>query len=272
MQVPTYAKYIKDILGNKRALPTTEVVQLTEECGTAILNPLLVKKKDPGCPTITCSIGTQHFSNALCDLGASVSVMPKVVYDRLNHHALAPTAMCLQLADQSVRYPAGVAENIPVKIRNFLIPVDFLVLDMEVDTKTPLIHGRPFLSTANTSIDVGAGEIQLNINGQKEMFAFKPKVELCSQVKAINRKKKSEKEPEKPSIPPIEALIEYVESLRIQEEAKQIKLHNYRNARRRIQRKKFLESEKKEVESKPTPKKVWRKKGSSSGTPSSDDK
>ena len=180
--------------------------------------------------------------------------------------------MCLQLADQSVRYPAGVAENIPVKIRNFLIPIDFVILDMEVDTNTPLILGRPFLSIANRSIDVGAGEIQLNINGQKETFAFKPKIEQCSQVKAINWEKKSENESEKPSIPPIEALIEYVESLRIQEEAKQIKLHNYRNARRRIQRKKFLESEKKEVESKPTPKKVWRKKGSSSGTPPSNDK
>ena len=143
---------------------------------------------------------------------------------------------------------------------------------MVVDTKTPLILGRPFLSSTNASIDVGAGEIQLNINGQKETFAFKPKVEQCSQVKAINRKKKSEKEPEKPSTPPIESHIEYVESLRIQEEAKQIKLHNYRNARRRIQCKKFLESEKKEVESKPTPKKVWWKKGSSSGTPPSDDK
>jgi hypothetical protein len=69
---------------------------------------------------------------------------------------------------------------------------------MEVETKTPLILGRPFLSTANTHIDVRAGEIQLNINGQKEKFAFKPKVEQCSQVKAFNRKKKSEKESEKP--------------------------------------------------------------------------
>jgi hypothetical protein len=105
MQVPTYAKYIKDILGNKRMLPTIEVVQLTEECSAAILDPLhhLFDR-------------AQHFSNALCDLGASVSVMPKVVYDKLNHHALAPTAMCLQLADQTVRYPAGIAENIPVKI------------------------------------------------------------------------------------------------------------------------------------------------------------
>ena len=88
--------------------------------------------------------------------------------------------MCLQLADQSVRYPVGVAENIPVKIRNFFIPVDFVILDMEVNTKTPLILGRPFLSTANAHIDVGAGEIQLNINGQTEKFAFRSKVELCS--------------------------------------------------------------------------------------------
>ena len=73
--------------------------------------------------------------------------------------------MCLQLADQTVRYPAGIAENIPVKIQNFFIPVDFVVLDMEVDAKTPLILGRLLLSTANAHIDVGAGEIQLNING-----------------------------------------------------------------------------------------------------------
>jgi len=159
MQVPTYAKYIKIILGNKRNLPTTEVVQLREECSTAILDPLLCKKKDLGCPTITCSIRSQHFSHVLCDLGASISVMPKVVYDKLNYHVLAPTAICLQLADQSVCYPAGIAENVSVKIRNFFIHVDFVVLDMEVDAKTPLILGRPFLSTTNAHIDVGAGEI-----------------------------------------------------------------------------------------------------------------
>jgi hypothetical protein len=54
MQVPTYAKYLKDILGNKRCLPTIEVVQLTEEGSAAILDSLPEKKKDPRCPTITC--------------------------------------------------------------------------------------------------------------------------------------------------------------------------------------------------------------------------
>ena len=187
MQVPTYAKYLKDILNNKRPIPSTEVLKLTEECSAAILNQLPEKKKDPGCPTITCSIGAQHFDHALCDLGASVSVMPKVVFDKLNFTSLSPTAMCLQLADQSVRYPAGIVEDIPVRIRNFLVPVDFVVLDMDVNTKTPLILGRPFLSTANANIDVGAGEIHLNINGKDEKFEFKPKVEQGSQVRVIHR-------------------------------------------------------------------------------------
>ena len=51
--------------------------------------------------------------------------------------------MCLQLVDQSVLYPMGIAKNIPIKIRDFLVPMDFMVLDMEVDKKIPLI-----LSTA----------------------------------------------------------------------------------------------------------------------------
>ena len=136
-----------------------------------------------------------------------------------------------------VRYPAGIAENIPVKIWNFFIPFDFVVLDMEVDAKTPLILGRLFLSTANAHIDVGAREIQLNINVKQEKFAFKSKVEQCSQVKEICWKKKPKKETKKPSLPYIEALIAFVENLRIQEElrlqeeAKQIKLHNQRNAK-----------------------------------------
>jgi hypothetical protein len=175
IQVPTYAKYIRDILNKKRPLPSTEVIKLTEECSAAILNKLLEKKKDLGCPTIDCSIGDQHFNNALCDLGASVSVMPATVYHKLDHSALEPTSMCLQLADQSVRYPLGITENIPVKIREFFVLVDFVVLDMHLDSKVSLILGRPFLSTANAHIDVGKGEIKFTINGQEEQFAFKSK-------------------------------------------------------------------------------------------------
>ena len=123
IQVPTYAKYLKDILNNKRPLLSIEVIKLTE-CTAAILNTSPVKK-DPGCPTIDCSIGSQNFENALCDLGASVSVMPKKVFDKLNYSTLTPTSMCLQLANQSVRYPAGIAENIFDKNTKFLCSYRF---------------------------------------------------------------------------------------------------------------------------------------------------
>jgi hypothetical protein len=81
---------------------------------------------------------------------------------------------------------------------------------MEVDAKTPLILRRPFLSTANAHINVGAGEIQLNINGQMEKFAFTPKVKQCSQVRTFTRKK-SEKEQKKRSTPTIDILAELLE-------------------------------------------------------------
>jgi hypothetical protein len=74
----------------------------------------------------------------------------------------------------------GIAENIPVKIREFFVPVDFVVLDMHPDSKVSLILGRPFLSTANTHIDVRKGEIKFTINEQKEQYTFKPELEQCS--------------------------------------------------------------------------------------------
>lgn len=41
--------------------------------------------------------------------------------------------MQLQLADWSVRYPAGIAEDTSVKVRDFFIPITFALLNMESD-------------------------------------------------------------------------------------------------------------------------------------------
>ena len=90
--------------------------------------------------------------------------------------------MHLQLADSSVRYPEGIVEDVPVRVRDYFIPVDFVVLDMEIAKETPLILGRPFLSSAGAHIDVGVREIRFNINGKEEKFPFRPKKEQCSMV------------------------------------------------------------------------------------------
>jgi hypothetical protein len=72
-------------------------------------------------------------------------------------------------------------EDIPVKIRNFSVLVDFVVLKMDVYRQIPLILGRPFLSTTGATIDVAARIIKLNINRKEETFTFKPKgTEKCN--------------------------------------------------------------------------------------------
>ena len=80
----------------------------------------------------------------------------------------------------------GIAENIPIKIRDFLVPVDFMELDMSPDSKVSIILGRPFLSTANAHIDVGKGEIKFNINGKEGHFTFKPRPETDPTVKEVH--------------------------------------------------------------------------------------
>jgi hypothetical protein len=107
---------------------------------------------------------------------ASMSVMPKVIYDQLNHDSLVPTSMHLQLADQSIRHPVGIAEDILVRIRNSFVPVDFMALEMDVCRQIPLILGRPFVSTTGATIDVATRIIKLNIIRKEETFIFKPKV------------------------------------------------------------------------------------------------
>ena len=61
-------------------------------------------RRRPGCPSIPCSISELNIDEALCNLGASVSVMPKSMFDKLRLSKPEPTSMCLELADHSVRY------------------------------------------------------------------------------------------------------------------------------------------------------------------------
>jgi hypothetical protein len=58
------------------------------------------------------------------------------------------------MADQSIRFPEGIAKDVMVKIHDHYASVDFMVLDMGEDDDTPVILGRPFLNTTNAIIYV----------------------------------------------------------------------------------------------------------------------
>jgi predicted aspartyl protease len=130
---------------------------------------------------IPCSDGSFKFEKALCDLGASVSVIPRDVFEKLRL-PLEPTGMCLELGDNSIRYPLGITEDVPVKVGHHFIPADFVVLEMGEREKPPLILGRPFLKTVGATIDVGKGEIKFKINGERSSFKFRPCLDVCNMI------------------------------------------------------------------------------------------
>nr|XP_009602141.1 uncharacterized protein LOC104097288 [Nicotiana tomentosiformis] len=79
-EFPKYAKYIKDIVANKRRLTEFESVALTEEYTYRIQHKLPQKLKDPGSFTIPVRIGEIDVGRSLCDLDASINLMPLSVF------------------------------------------------------------------------------------------------------------------------------------------------------------------------------------------------
>jgi hypothetical protein len=127
-----------------------------------------------------------------------VSVISKVIYDQLNHDSLVPTSLHLQPVDQSIQRPVGIAEDISVRIRNSFVPLDFVVLEMDVCRHISLILGRPFLSTTRATIDVAARIIKLNISRKDETSTFKPKgTKKCNQVMVMIKSERNATTPDR---------------------------------------------------------------------------
>ncbi|XP_057811624.1 uncharacterized protein LOC131025855 [Salvia miltiorrhiza] len=166
LEMPQYAKYLRDVVSRKKKLGEFETINLNEECSAILQRKLLVKIKDPGSFTIACMIGDQHFGKALCDLGTSINLMPLSIFKKLAIGELKPTSMVLQMADRSVTYPRGI------EVGDFIFPADFVVLDIEDDKNIPLILGCPFLATGRPMINVEKGELTLRVNEESQIFSI----------------------------------------------------------------------------------------------------
>ncbi|GJS61293.1 hypothetical protein Tco_0656077 [Tanacetum coccineum] len=158
-------------------------------------NPYPQKEKEPRVFHffLPCFINNVCFDNALVDLGASVSVMPLSTYLNLGLGELAHTKLTVELADRTVKYPKGIAENVLVGIGKFTFPVDFIILDMPKDIKVPLILGRPFLSTARAKIDVYKRKITLRVGEERIVFtSVKPASSLIKRVYMLSLRERME--------------------------------------------------------------------------------
>ncbi|KAG7564179.1 Reverse transcriptase domain [Arabidopsis suecica] len=167
--IPDSHKFLKDLI-TERIQEVQGMVVLSHECSAIIQKKIIPKKLgDPGSFTLPCSLGPLAFNKCLCDLGASVSLMPLSVAKRLGFTQYKSCNISLILADRSVRIPHGLLEDLPIRIGVVEIPTDFVVLEMDEEPKDPLILGRPFLATAGAIIDVKKGKIDLNLGKNLNM-------------------------------------------------------------------------------------------------------
>ena len=181
---------MKDIISHKSKLEDYGLVSLVDE-SKDMYSKSPLKLKDPGCFTTPYVIRDTHFDKALCDIGASISLMPYSIYQKLDLDELRPTNMCLSMADKSIKYPLGILENVPTKVGKFVIPADLIVLDMEEDLDIPILFGRPFLMTARAIIDMKRGRITLEVDTEyMEFDVFKmmksTPMEVASRINSID--------------------------------------------------------------------------------------
>ncbi|XP_024964941.1 uncharacterized protein LOC112505239 [Cynara cardunculus var. scolymus] len=189
--MPSYAKFLKDILSKKKNLTKYETVALTEGCSALLTNSIPPKFKDPGSFTILCSIGGKEIGKALCDLGTSINLMSLSVFNTLGIGEARPTTVTLHLANKSIAYPKGKIEDVLVQVDKFIFSTDFIILDFEADKNILIILGRPFLATGRTLIDVQKGELTMRLQDQKVTFnvfnslKYLDYLEECSSIAEI---------------------------------------------------------------------------------------
>ncbi|XP_014511653.1 uncharacterized protein LOC106770353 [Vigna radiata var. radiata] len=169
-QMPSYAKFLKELLTKKRKYIEEETIEVQGNYSAIIQKLLPAKLKDSGSFTIPCTIGNISVGKAQIELGASINLMPLSMFEKIEGLELKPTQMNLQLADRSLKYLYGVAEDVLVKVDKFLFLVDFVILEMEEDVNVPLILGRPFMKTARVLIDVENDKLKVRVQDEEVNF------------------------------------------------------------------------------------------------------
>ncbi|XP_070025377.1 uncharacterized protein [Nicotiana sylvestris] len=164
-KMPGYAKFMKDLVTNKRSM-NCETIKMTHQVST-ILHSMAPKLEDPGAFTIPCTIGSANFAKTLCDLGASINLIPYSVLKSLGIGKPRPTSMRLQMVYRTMKRPLGIIVDVLVRVDKFILSTDFVILDCEVDYEVPIILGRPFLSTWKTLVDVEADELTFRVGDEK---------------------------------------------------------------------------------------------------------
>nr|GEY42245.1 hypothetical protein [Tanacetum cinerariifolium] len=192
--IPKYQKMLKALISNKEKLQELVNTPLNENCSVVILKKLPKKLRDPGKFFIPCGF-SELKCKALADLGVSITLMPLSVWKKLGLPELISNRMTLELANQAICTPAGIARDVFVPVGKFTFLIDFVIVDYESDPRVPLILGRPFLRITRALIDVhgeemilrdGDERLTLNMRHDTSSYSNQPQKESINLINGFN--------------------------------------------------------------------------------------
>ncbi|XP_020219649.1 uncharacterized protein LOC109802643 [Cajanus cajan] len=201
-QMPSYARFMKELLTKKRKLSEDGTVELEAGCSAIIQKSLAQKSRDPGSFTLPVTIGNLSVGKALLDLGSSINLMPLSMLQRIGDVEVRPTRMTLQLANKSIKYPHGIVEDLLVKTAKVIIVVDDGKLKVRV-------HGD--------EVNFNIFEAMKHLNDKKDCFRVDMMDEMCLEAerksslatsveKALNFDMKAASEKRKPQLHELEEM------------------------------------------------------------------
>ncbi|XP_016578975.1 uncharacterized protein LOC107876600 [Capsicum annuum] len=160
---------MKILMSNKR-LVDGETIEVTYTYSAIVSNAMEEKKKDPCAFTIPCTTRIHKFDKTLYDLGTSINLMLYVLYKNLGMGASTSTTMRLLMTDRSIKKSVGVLYDVLVKVYRFILPMNFVVLDYEIDHVMAIILGRPILEIKRVLVDMDHGEMTFWVHSDGVSF------------------------------------------------------------------------------------------------------
>ena len=217
-QMPVYAKFMKELLTGRRKPNDDENIAFSENCSAILQRKLPPKLKDPRAFVIPCTIGKVDVGRALCDLGASINLMPLSMMKKLGCGKPKPTRITLTLVDRSISYPYGMLEDVLVQVNVLVFLADFVILDMAEGEDMSLLLGRPFLAMGRALIDVELGELILRFQNEQVVFniveAMKHRTEnsQCYRIDVADEIVEEDSREPQPTQPMERTIVNFIES------------------------------------------------------------
>ncbi|GKB79496.1 hypothetical protein Tco_0946391 [Tanacetum coccineum] len=126
-------------------------------------------------PLIDVLAGMRNYDKFLKELVSNKHKLEKISSAFLSDEssAIIQNKVPPKLRDPgSFLIPCTFTENMLVKVGKFTFYVNFVILEMEEDSKVPLILVRPFLHTANAVIHVKQKQLNLRVGSIRMVFSI----------------------------------------------------------------------------------------------------